>query len=177
MKLFATALLLLFLHPTTPKEEKIAWAEGRKLNWADFKGVPSGPEDYVASTNSGVSFSFSYKEQNGQSVIDYTVRGNFYPNLSWYRPSKVTNYILEHEQMHFDISELCARKLRKSLATIPRDRDFKSRSEVVYEQNEKVRREMQTQYDTDSDHSNNKEEELRWRTYVAEQLTVYDSWK
>jgi hypothetical protein len=177
MKLIASAVLLLFLNPFVIEEEKIEWTEDRKLSWADFKGVPNGPPDYVASTNSGVSFSFSYKEINGISEIDYTIRSNFYPNLSWYRPTKVSNYILEHEQMHFDISELCARKLRKALKTIPRDRDFKSKAEVLYEQNEKERRELQAQYDTDSDHSNNQEEEYRWRTYVAEQLTVYDSWK
>ncbi len=177
MKLITTALVLLLLHPIAVEEEKIVWSEDRKLSWEDFKGVPDGPPDYVASTNSGVSFSFSYKEINGVSEIDYTVRGNFYPNLSWYRPSKVSDYILEHEQMHFDISELCARKLRKALETIPQDKDFKGKAEVIYQQNEKERRELQAQYDTDSDHSNNHEEEYRWRAYVSEQLTAYASWK
>lgn len=177
MKLITTVLLLLLLHPAAVEEEKIVWTEDRKLSWADFKGVPDGPHNYVASTNSGVSFSFAYKEINGVSKIDYTIRSNFYPNLSWYRPSKVSNYILEHEQLHFDISELCARKLRKALNALPRDRDFKGKSEVLYQQNELERRELQEQYDTDSDHSNNKEGEYRWRAYVAEQLTAYAAWK
>ena len=41
------------------EEEKIVWQEGRKLTWADFKGTPNRGNDFVASTNSGVLFSFS----------------------------------------------------------------------------------------------------------------------
>lgn len=177
MKLIIAALLLLVLSPEISEEEKIIWSEDRKLTWEDFKGTPSGPQDFVASTNSGVSFSFSYKERNGVGTINYTVVSNFYPALSWYRPARVSDYILEHEQMHFDISELCARKLRKSLADIPHDRNFKENSEVVYQQNEAERRQLQAQYDKESDHSNIREGEYKWRVYIAEQLEAYGSWK
>jgi len=95
MQLLSAALLVLFLMPSEINEEKIPWHENRKLTWADFKGVPNGPSDYVASTNSGVSFSYSYRERNGVGEIKFTVVSNFYPNLSWYRPSKVSDYILE----------------------------------------------------------------------------------
>lgn len=177
MKLIISFLLLLFLAPDISEEEKIVWNEDRKLTWEDFRGVPSGPESFVASTNSGVSFSFSYKERDGVSEVSYVVASNFYPELSWYRPSRVSPYILAHEQMHFDISELCARKLRKALKSIPEDRDFKENSEVVYQANEAHRRELQEQYDTESDHSNIKEEEYKWRVYIAAQLKEYESWK
>lgn len=173
-----TAALLLFMTITTPaEEEKIQWSEDRKLTWADFKGAPNGSQEFVASTNSGVSFSFSYSERNGVTKVDYEIYSNFYPNLSWYRPEKVSDYILAHEQLHFDISELHARKIRKEFSDIPRDRDFKEKAEAIYNRMEGERRSMQRQYDFDSDHSNIDEEEYRWRSYVAEQLKVYDNWK
>lgn len=177
MKLLSVILLFLVFSPSVTEEEKIVWTEDYRLSWTDFKGVPSGPDEYVASTNSGVSFSFSYTVKNGRQEVNYSIRSNFYPDLSWYRPDKVSDYILAHEQMHFDISELAARKLRRALAELPRDVTFKERSDMIYNQNEADRREMQTQYDRDSDHSNNEEEEYRWRTYVAEQLEAYESWK
>ncbi len=177
MQLLSTAILFLFLIPSDIYEEKIPWNEDRKLTWADFKGVPNGPSDYVASTNSGVSFSYSYREPNGIGEIKFTVLSNFYPELSWYRPSKVSDYILTHEQMHFDISEIHARKLRQRLADIPHDRDFKPKAEAVYNQMEADRREMQFQYDVETDHSNTEEEEFQWRAYIAEQLQVYERWK
>ncbi|MEL6811743.1 MAG: DUF922 domain-containing protein [Bacteroidota bacterium] len=187
MKLLTAALLVLFLSPQTLhwepqdalefEEEKIPWRADRKLTWADFKGTPNGPEDFVASTNSGVSFSYSYRETNGVGKVEYSVLSNFYPQLSWYRPSKVTDYILAHEQMHFDISELHARKLRKAMEDIPHNRDFKGNSETLYNQAEEDRRTMQKQYDLDSDHSNNRDEEFKWRAYVAKELKVYERWK
>ena len=177
MQLLSIVILLFFLIPSEIDEEKIPWNQDRKLTWADFKGVPNGPSDYVASTNSGVSFSYSYRERNGVGEIKFTVVSNFYPDLSWYRPSKISDYILAHEQIHFDISELFARKLRQRLANIPHDRDFKSKAGNVYDQIEADRREMQFQYDVDSNHSNVKEEEFHWRAYIAEQLRVYQRWK
>lgn len=177
MQFITAVLLFLVCVPTSEKEEKITWQEGRKLSWSDFKGTPSGPSDYVASTNSGVSFSFSYSEQNGKGIVEFTVLSNFYPNLSWYRPTRVSEYILEHEQMHFDISELYARKLRKALSKIPQNREFKEVAEVVYEQNEWERSQTQEQYDLESDHSNHRENEYRWRDFIAEQLNAYESWK
>jgi hypothetical protein len=39
------------------------------------------------------------------------------------------------------------------------------------------RREMQFQYDVETDHSNTEEEEFQWRAYIAEQLQVYERWK
>lgn len=177
MKLLVAMFLFLFLAPFSAEEEKIIWHENRKLTWADFKATPNGPPDYVASTNSGVSFSFSYKERNGRAEIVYTVRSNFYPNLSWYRPERVSKYILEHEQMHFDISELFARKLKEELATITRDINFKGKAEAAYESNELDRQRMQEQYDFESDHSNNAEGETKWRAYVAAQLEAFSAWK
>ncbi len=188
MKLSIAALFLFLVgfipHPDTPsfdesesKEEKIHWEENRKLTWADFKGVPNEIDQYVASTNSGVSFSFSYKERNGVTTINIEVKSNFYPELSWYRPASVSPYILAHEQLHFDISELHARKLRKQLSTIPKNREYKEKAEKLYEQMETERRDMQHQYDNDSDHSNHEENEYQWRAYVAQQLAEYDSWK
>lgn len=158
-------------------EERLVWQAERKLTWEDFRGVPNRLDSYVASTNSGVSFSFSYKEDETGRSIDYTVQSNFYPQLSWYRPERVNDYILAHEQTHFDISELHARKLRKALDGVKEAADFREQAETVYNQIEMERRNMQLQYDRETDHSNIREEEYRWRQFVNEQLEVYDLWK
>ncbi|GAB5399667.1 MAG: hypothetical protein Aureis2KO_12520 [Aureisphaera sp.] len=177
MKLFTAALLCLLVSFHPVEEEKIPWSEERKLTWDDFRGTPSGAEEFVASTNSGVSFSFSYSERNGVPKVEYEIKSNFYPDLSWYRPAKVSDYILGHEQLHFDISELHARKLRKGLSELSHNREFGDKSKEIYEQMEAERRAMQNQYDSDSDHSNIEAEEFRWRVYVKEQLDSYDNWK
>ncbi|MEZ4817149.1 MAG: DUF922 domain-containing protein [Flavobacteriaceae bacterium] len=175
-------VLLLFLVPFlgfffVSEEEKIVWDANRPLTWEDFRGIPNRADDFVASTNSGISFSFSFKERNGVATISYTVVSNFYPDLSWYRPERVSTYILEHEQNHFDISELHARKLRKALSALTHNKDFKEKAEAIYNTVEAERRAMQTLYDSESDHSNIEEAEYQWRKIVAEKLKALDTWK
>lgn len=178
MKSVVISILAGFFFIAAPiEEEKIVWQENRKLTWEDFRGVPNRADTFVASTNSGISFSFSLKESEKGIEVDYTVLSNFYPDLSWHRPNKVSEYILKHEQTHFDISELFARKLRMKLESIDDLSKFKELSEEYYTEIEFERRQMQRDYDSESDHSNNESEEYEWRDYVAAQLKVYEDWK
>ncbi|MEZ4875755.1 MAG: DUF922 domain-containing protein [Flavobacteriaceae bacterium] len=178
MMRFIIFLLIPFLAFTpNTEDEKIVWEENRPLTWQDFRGIPNRADDFVASTNSGVSFSFSFKETQEDITITYTVASNFYPDLSWYRPERVTQYILEHEQTHFDISEIHARKLRKALSSLTHDRNFRVKAEAAYNALEAERRAMQRAYDSESDHSNVKEAEYQWRKKVSDELKALADWK
>lgn len=174
---FCITLWLLGWNTSVHEDEKIPWSREQPLSWNDFRGVPNGADEFVASTNSGISFSFSFQEENGQTKVSYVVGSYFYPLLSWYKSERVTPYILKHEQTHFDISELHARKLRKTLHTIKYDPDFRRLSEEKYHSIELARREMQLLYDQESDHSNKEPQEHQWRAYVTQQLKEYEDWK
>ena len=67
------------------EEEKIPVEFRSKLTWSDFKN-PSTSEEYVASTNSGISFAYSMRQTSGEAEIQYTVISNFYPDLSLVPP-------------------------------------------------------------------------------------------
>lgn len=175
--LFILLLSCTFLLPSGVDNEKMQWSESRPLNWSDFQGQPDGAADYVASTNSGISLSYSIGNKNGTWRFDYNVNSNFYPKQSWYRPEAASEYILKHEQTHFDISELHARKLRKKLSELTVTSEVKSEADKLYSESEQLRRAMQQDYDNDSDHSKIKAAEFEWREYVASELKKYDHWK
>ena len=177
MKSFLLIGLLVALVAPVDTEEVIVWQADRKLTWDDFKGAPHGPEDFVASTNSGVAFSYSYGERNGRARIEYEVTANFYPLRSWYRAEIVDSYILSHEQTHFDITELHARIFRKVLAETDFDLDPQDELADLYEEVEQARRAMQQLYDKETDHSNIRDAEERWVRYVADRLEEYQRWK
>ncbi len=153
------------------------WNEDRQLTWSDFKGVPDAGDSFVASTNSGVSFSFSYKVKNGKMTMEYEVLCNFYPELSWYKPNLVSPYVLKHEQTHFDISELYARKLRKAMEETSFSNTPKDEVNEIYQNMESARRELQTKYDFETDHSKNEPVEIKWRRFIAKELKHYERWK
>lgn len=157
--------------------EKIRWSEIYQLTWADFQGVPQAGSSYVASTNSGMSFSFSFGNRNGEINYDYSIESNFYPKLSWYKKDQVSDYILKHEQTHFDISELHTRIFRKRMEESQFSENIKTEVGALYEKTETERKAMQKQYDEETNHSQEIEAEHRWRNYVAEQLKAYARWK
>ena len=172
--IFCAALLL--FTPSNDKE-KFHWDENRPLSWTDFQGRPEGPGDFVASTNSGISLSYSIGKRESRFTFEYSVHSNFYPKESWYRPESASEYILKHEQTHFDISELHARKLRKALAELRVTPRVKEDADEIYRQTERDRRAMQQAYDDDSDHSKIRDSEMQWRLFVASELKKYDAWK
>jgi hypothetical protein len=86
-------------------DDTITWDASRKLTWLDFKATPNYESDAVALTASGITFGYSVKTAD-QGIVDFsaTVEAEFYPNKSWYIKEKGDDYILSHEQLHFDIS-------------------------------------------------------------------------
>lgn len=176
---FIVTILLLFISFISSEEiaDKIEWSENQKLTWADFRGPRTKGRSYVASTASGISFSYSHKEVNGVIDYDYTVTCHFYPNESWYDKTRASAYILKHEQTHFDISELHARMLRKRISEANFSLNVKVEIRTLYDAAEVDRRVMQNRFDSESDHSKNKEMEYRWETFMEKQLKVYNDFK
>lgn len=153
------------------KEFKLTWNEKKPLAWNDFQGEPNNRISYDASTNSGMSYSWSLSTSpQGKSEFEYEVRSNFYPNLSWVKSNEKNDYLLAHEQLHFDISELHARKLRKAMLEYCLGKDVKKDLRDIYHRIENERQRMQEQYDAESRHSLNKENEAKWQEFVKQEL-------
>lgn len=151
-------------------QQKIHWEKNRPLSIADFKANPPENLDYEANTNSGISYSWTYATNTGEQVLNYDVKSNFYPNLSWMRDVEEEAYLLAHEQLHFDISELHARKLRKLLSEYVIGRTVRRDLKYLYTTVEKQRIAMQEKFDKETDHSQIKEQEFRWRKYLLKEL-------
>lgn len=159
-------------------EERIAWSDDYHLVWSDFKGQPK-TGDYVASTSSGLSFSYGFKTINGipTSEFTYEVTCYFYPEGSWFVPGRVNERVLSHEQTHFDISELHARKLRKRIEDFDFSINVKEELDELYAQIERERRAMQATFDLETDHSTLLAEERAWEAKVQQQLKAFSDWK
>lgn len=180
MRVLLLSILSLFLMASSVQdEERIAWSEDYRLSWSDFKGQPKPGNVYVASTNSGLSFSYGFKTINGVATSDfrYEVTSYFYPELSWYQPERVSPRVLQHEQTHFDITELHARKLRKRIEAYNFTENAKAELDELYNQVERERRAMQSTYDLETDHSILRAEEAAWVSKVQQWLKEYEAWK
>ena len=162
--------LISLISPSVIEEEKIAWREDYRLNWSDFKAPARHGVSYVASTSSGLSFSYSFADNNGEIEIKATVQCNFYPEKSWVNPAEASDYILAHEQAHFDISEIHARILRKKISESTFSTNGKKEITDLYYVAEKERVAMQKLFDKESDHSKIKEKEFEWEAYIKKTI-------
>ena len=171
-------LLLCVTNSMISQEEKMEWDAERQLIWKDFKGKPEKIKDFVATTNSGVSLAFGSQTKNGITEYTTEVATYFYAKSSWYRPGNVSAYILKHEQTHFDISEIFARKLRKTLQELDQNNpDFKNLVQKAFNDNEYERVLFQADFDLETDHSNYPDEEREWEQKVAYLLKELDAYR
>lgn len=163
-------LWLLFVGQTQ-EYETISWSE-RKLTWNDFKGAPPISDRVAATTASGISYRFSTLSTTSKVLkVQFEVSTHFYPNESWYKPELCNDLILSHEQLHFDISELFARKLRKELAEATFTREnVKTKVKAIYNRNNRELSVFQNRYDSETNFSRNRENQLLWNAKIKKAL-------
>ena len=166
-----------FALPSAIEDEKIVWNENERLSWSDFKATHRLGVSYVASTSSGISFSYSYFERDELIDLNITVHSNFYPKKSWVNPKEASAYILAHEQAHFDISEIHARILRKKISETTFSKKIKKELATLYSSVNNDRETMQELFDEESNHSKIKGKEVEWEAFIKQQLKTYDRWK
>lgn len=152
---------------------RIKWKENQEINWENFKGKIPEKSGLAAETNSGIHFSYTCEGEK----MTYLVYAYFDQDLSWRRKDAKPS-ILAHERLHFDISELYARKLRKRLlnlkhpCTIPKIELQKIFNEVVSDHKVKQRK-----YDLETNHSLDTLRQRYWSNWVDQELVVLRKYK
>jgi len=172
MRYILTSIIVVFSFVETALAQQgkckscIEWSENRKLTWDDFTGKPNRISHNEAMTDSGMSISLDCNEERSNVKIETF----FNPKKSWTKDHKST-YLLAHEQLHFDITELFVRKLKKQLAKIGNDcKLLNQHIEAYYQNNYKEFAKYQAAYDTQTKHSIDKERQLHWQKKVAKEL-------
>jgi hypothetical protein len=152
-------------------EVTITWNEDLKLQWSDFKGDPKPVGDAVATTASGISFGYS-TTKNSSRLEDYSfnITAHFYPQKSWRVNKALSDDVLAHERLHFDITELYARKFRQRIYKTSFTNAISSEMEHINNTINIELGEMQKKYDAETNHSQHLEKQLVWQKFIAEEL-------
>ena len=146
--------------------EAIPWVYERMLSWEDFQGAPKRGTDAVATTNT--SLGLAYQIVDGE--LKYQITCSFSKKKSW--GSMKTDYILAHEQAHFDITELYARALHKALSEYSFNRKtYQQDISNIYQTVVKEKEAFQEAYDGETDHSRRKRAQVEWLEKIEQLLT------
>lgn len=145
----------------------IEWKEDSKLTWSDFQGKADPASTNAALTHSAIHAQFGYDDKE----LEYSIRCHFDKNKSWGRIKN--DHILGHEQGHFDLTEIFARRLYRDLkeykfnsATVDKDIN------TIYGAVVRDLKEMQLSYDRETDHSRNIPVQNIWEEKIDSLLEV-----
>ena len=165
--------------PTAPGKPPVAapipWSAARRLVIADFQGRPNQLYPQPALTASDIKAGAACRD----FVFTSTVQATFDPNNSWFRqPLKVSAALLQHEQTHFDLTEVYARLLRQKLVVFQAKVDcnklqpgFNNLTKTVYAAWAKE----QNRYDAETAHGLNAARQAFWEKEVQVRLTQLDA--
>ncbi len=164
MHKFFLILLPLFFAGSAD-DNLIEWSPARKLKWEDFKGTPNPASTNAALTNSSITVEFGYNHKG----LTHSIKCRFNKQLSWGRIKN--DYILNHEQGHFDIAEIHARLLHKALLAYTFNANTVSNDvNKIYTDVMKMHTDTQQLYDQETNHSIDSATQRAWDTKIATML-------
>lgn len=152
-------------------QEEVPWDKGKRLSWKDFKGEVPITVGAAATTASGISYQFSTYYEGNKMMVDYKVNAFFYPTKSWYRPDICNDTTLVHEQLHFDISELFARKMSLEMAKTSFTKNVKEEVRAIYKRTLRDLNDFQNRYDDETDYSRNVPQQIAWIAKIDKALS------
>jgi hypothetical protein len=158
--------VIFLLKNGSSNSDELYWSKTRQLAWYDFQGKI--PDSSVLSA--GVSVKLKLRYEINKKLISVQLICFLAKKESWFKDT--SNYMLNHEQAHFNIGELTARMMRKQMDSLSKAKAKLSIKEIktVFESYSNKLKEMQDLYDNETNHSLNFDAEIRWENMILEEL-------
>ena len=129
--LYAILLTTLLCFTQDDKKDQIQWSATYKLQWTDFMGSPAG--SLKAMTWSTIALETKKIDANS---ITLNMNAFFIKSQSWRQKNFTDDFVLGHEQTHFNIAEVYTRKLRKKISQTKYSNTKKAMQEIQKTYNE-----------------------------------------
>jgi len=148
------------------------WSAARRLRWSDFRARPPGQGEEGAKTGYALFYAWKCRGE----AFEFRVIAAFRPRQSWVKAvivndSAQSRSALGHEQTHFDLTEMHARKMRQYFNALPEacrktDRELTALARRLL-QEEKTE---QQRYDAETEHGLRAAQQATWSRDVARRL-------
>ncbi len=164
---------LVFLEDvSTDKEDTLSY-ESRKIQWDDFKGVPNN-QQYGAAIFSNFAYTSKFYIENSVLFAQIQMHTYMVRGMSWVKAEAKDDYGLAHEQLHFDITKWVVERFKKKIQLLAKQiqsmDDLNSRIQYEYLESYREMNALQKQYDSETLHSINRQEQMFWNEKVRKEL-------
>lgn len=154
--------------------DTVYYHSNRPLTWKDFLGAPAVLSRWAAQVFT--SFGFEARSSVNNRVLELRVRTKVWidKTISWARTDSKNDYVLDHEQLHFDITRLTAERFKRHLQTMELSvEDYSSEIQYQYIEFFRLHSQLQQQYDEETSHGINKTAQAQWVKKVRDELRSY----
>jgi hypothetical protein len=156
------------------EDDRIYYDKNRPLVWEDFKGKPDFGVGDAALTFTRMKNNFSWS--NDSATIN--LQSYFDKTKSWVKKDKKTDYLLKHEQGHFDISQIYFCKLVKEIQeTKFYAKTFGDEVNKMIAANSNELNKEQALYDKESNHSIIEPKQKEWNDKIARELKEFEPYQ
>ena len=151
---------------------KISWTGVNKLAWEDFQGKPDAASEHTATTVYWLDYTYKW---DGNGKLTMKVNCSFLRDKSWKKTDKkLTPELLDHEQLHFDIAEIHARKMRQAFSNFAfahtNNSNTKADLENIFRKTMDEVHAMNAKYDEETNHSKNIASQRQWSLKIKSML-------
>jgi len=158
-----------------PDKDTVFYSSSRPLMFEDFRARPTPGSRFAASIFT--SFSFDVESEIVGGILEVKVYSKVFmlKDQSWARAESKNEYTLNHEQRHFDITQIVVERLKdklKNLEIYPDEYD----SVINYYYLEAFREmnRLQDLYDKETRHGMDRGAQDRWNRRIDQALTTGD---
>lgn len=159
-----TKIIIFFSFPFW---QTIEWCENKKIVWEDFQGYK--PKDNTFFANISTKILIEYTIAPNESP-NYYVKATMNRSQSW-KEGNLSQKLLQHEQLHFDICELYARKIRKSVDSLRKEKVIGTLTyDSLIHAHLRMEKARNNLYDLETNHSTNIEKQFEWDEKIRREL-------
>lgn len=163
-------ILILFCISCTPliAQDTINWKKNIKLKCEDFASTPDSNSSFSAISDITIEYTIR-KLSNKSNDYDFQVYCYFTRSKSWIK--NCDSVLLSHEQTHFDIVEIFAKKFKNKVNLIIKSKDFDIKeARRIYDKIFDELNQFTLEYDKETNHSKNKKAQTIWNNKVLKSL-------
>ncbi len=162
-------LILVLFSTSLQVGDTIIWSKEKNLTWKDFQGKVPAQDPHVSLSRVEIRYE-SQVDKQGKMTMN--IESVFIKNLSWVKQDRKSDHILRHEQYHFNITEVWARKLRKEIVSKKwNTKTFEKEFNTLFKKMMAQTLKEQKRYDDETNHSKVFAKQSEWERDIDTELS------
>jgi hypothetical protein len=172
IKLAKTVAVTFTDYTESPEGDTIYYAANRPLTWDDFKSK-IGSAKFAAEVYPTMGYNEQTKIDKGVVKLNLSIKVCLPKSACWVKDGERSDYILNHEQRHFDIARIAAEHFKQRIkAETLTVQNYDGPINVDYLDAYREMTGMELQYDKETSHGQDKFMQEKWNEKIDSELKV-----